>query len=646
MADVDALLSPIAEDEPGGPYLRYDPVYDEIKEARREDPVLPQGEWKRERKVADWKAVDRLATQVLEERSKDLQIAAWLTEARVRREGFRGLEFGLTLLRRLQEELWDHVHPQLEEEDDLEFRAVPLEWVGQYLEPAVHSVPLNRAGHDFVQYRESRRVGTEEEAEQDSAKKAARQEAIAEGKLTAEDFDEAFDETPKAWYKELKAGLVSSREALRELDAFCEEAYGDVAPSFLRLRETLEEVGRVVERLLATKLERDPDPPEEEEAPSAAGDGAGGEGGSEGAGGDGGAREEVSEGGRGGAAPPTGAPEAGAAAPASGSREPTSWEDAAEMVGAAAAFMRRERPTEPASYLMLRGLRWGELRTGDGPPDPRLLEAPPTELRTRLKSLLLDGRWSDLVEAAEEMMATPYGRGWLDLQRYVLTALEELGRDYDAVAAAIRQAIRGLLVEIPALLEMTLMDDSPTANRETLDWLQEGIMVGLDEERDAARQAAAASTGRRASGRDAQAMAMTHVRSGNPHKAIRLLLDASSREDSARERFLRRSEATRIMVQEGMESVALPILREMMDQVERHELEEWEAGETVARTMALLYTCMDRLGDDPGLKEELYLRICRLDPMQGMSLGEEGSGEAAGPEEVMEAGAEGDVAPE
>ncbi len=620
MADLDALLSPIEEDSPGGRYFRYDPVYDEIKQARHEDPDLPQGEWKRERKVADWGEVVRLTTEVIEDQSKDLQVAAWLTEARLRTEGFKGLEFGLTLLRRLQEEFWDEVHPQLEEEDDLEFRAVPLEWVGQYLEPAVQSVPLNQAGHDFVQYRESRRVGTEEQAEKDSSKKEARAQAIAEGKLTAEDFDEAFDDTPKAWYKELKAGHTGARDALRALDEFCTEAYGDVAPSFLTLREALEEVGRVVDRLLATKLEQDPDPPEEE-AEQAPDEEAGAEGTAE------------AEGAEGATPASTGG---GAPASTSRSREPTSWEDAAEMAGTAAAFMRKERPTDPASYLMLRGLRWGELRVGDRTPDPRLLEAPPTKLRTRLKSLLLDGEWDELVEAGEELMATPYGRGWLDLQRYVLTALAELGGEYESVAAAIRQEIRSLLVDLPDLLEMTLMDDSPTANRETLEWLQEGIMVGLDEEREAAQKAAVAADGRRGSRSDARSMAMTHVRSGNPQKAIRLLLDAATREDSARERFLRRSEATQIMVQEGMESVALPILRQMMDQVERHELEDWEAGETVARTMALLYTCMERLGEDPGLKEELYLRICRLDPMQGMSLGSGGAAEGSATDEARE----------
>jgi type VI secretion system protein ImpA len=36
-------------------------------------------------------------------------------------------------------------------------------------------------------------------------------------------------------------------------------------------------------------------------------------------------------------------------------------------------------------------------------------------------------------------MATAPGRGWLDLQRYALTACAQLGTGHDAIAAAIPQ---------------------------------------------------------------------------------------------------------------------------------------------------------------------------------------------------------------
>ena len=59
------ILNPIAGDNPSGQSLRYAPVYDKIKEARREDDELAQGAWQHERKVADWVQVSRLCQDAI-----------------------------------------------------------------------------------------------------------------------------------------------------------------------------------------------------------------------------------------------------------------------------------------------------------------------------------------------------------------------------------------------------------------------------------------------------------------------------------------------------------------------------------------------------------------------------------------------------
>jgi predicted component of type VI protein secretion system len=73
------ILKPISEDSPSGANLYYHPSFEQIKEARREEDAGPQGEWEREIKTADYKAVVRLAEEAIATKSKDLQIAAWLT---------------------------------------------------------------------------------------------------------------------------------------------------------------------------------------------------------------------------------------------------------------------------------------------------------------------------------------------------------------------------------------------------------------------------------------------------------------------------------------------------------------------------------------------------------------------------------------
>lgn len=596
------LVNPIPGPNPAGIDLRYDPLYDKIKEARHEDDDAPQGDWQRARKTADFGLVTKLAGEALATRSKDLQLAAWLTEAQLRREGFAGLRAGLEFLRDLLVRYWDDLYPLLEDGDP-ELRAAPLSWVGLTLGPAIRSVALNRTGHDFFKFKESRIVGYEADAASDPKKLQARQQALEEGKLPAEEFDRGFDATPKAWYKELAAEVDGSVDALGDLDRVGRERFGDSAPNFLRLQDTLAEVQRVVRQLLARKLELDPDPPEPVSSPQP--------------GPIGGNTEPLRD----------GVPEA----PSESGRsvagyEATDRETAAANAIGAARFLRRSEPRNPTSYLLLRGFRWGELRAQGGSLNPRLLEAPSSQVRGHLKGLLLDARWAQLLEAVEGIMATPVGRGWLDLQRYALSACEGLGSEFEPVSRAIRGELRALLADLPDLTTMTLMDDMPTANEETQQWLRDQALNGAQRPSGGTAEQGAVME-RNGQGRPldrAWDRAMTEVHAGRAQRGIQLLMDELAREKTPRARFLRRTQIARIMVDSGLEAIAAPILLELLSLIENHKLSDWESGDLVAEPMALLYRCIEKLpaevaaGDHS--RETLYPRICSLDPLQAMAL--------------------------
>lgn len=213
-------------------------------------------------------------------------------------------------------------------------------------------------------------------------------------------------------------------------------------------------------------------------------------------------------------------------------------------------------------------------------------------------------------------MAQPYGRGWLDLQRYVLTATDGLGPEYEPVGNAVRGALRALLADLPDLLTQTLMDDSATANAETLAWLNDENLIpaGSDE------VVAKADPRRPAFRRDAFDVAKARAQGGDPHGAMEMLMREATQEKSARARFIRRAQAAEIMVAAGMEPIAMPILRELVTQIENHQLEEWEAGDAVAQPLALLYRCARRLDSSDVDADALYQRVCRLDPVQAIQL--------------------------
>src|SRR5581483_11469050 len=95
--DFDALLTPIPGENPAGQPLPF-AVRQDLEMGRREvdDPDLPP----EDQKKADWRLVARVAQEALQNTTKDLLVAARLTEALVKLGGFAGARDGLRLLRR------------------------------------------------------------------------------------------------------------------------------------------------------------------------------------------------------------------------------------------------------------------------------------------------------------------------------------------------------------------------------------------------------------------------------------------------------------------------------------------------------------------------------------------------------------------
>ena len=191
-------------------------------------------------------AVIKLAGDALAKRSKDLRLAGWLVESLFKRENFTVLSPGLIFLKDIQETFWDTVFPEKEEDGNLDMRVVAIESVANRLALALKSAPLTRSGFGLIEYTDSRAVGYEADAENSSDRAEARQYAIKHGRLTAEDFDDAFKATPKAFYVGVEKELVSALERTEELDQFQVEKYGDDYPSTSKLRNALEEVKQLV----------------------------------------------------------------------------------------------------------------------------------------------------------------------------------------------------------------------------------------------------------------------------------------------------------------------------------------------------------------------------------------------------------------
>jgi type VI secretion system protein ImpA len=283
-------------------------------------------------------------------------------------------------------------------------------------------------------------------------------------------------------------------------------------------------------------------------------------------------------------------------------------DEATSAIASAAAALRRRDPLSPAPYLMLRGLRWGELRRAR---DPGAFEAPPAEIRRQVKRLALDGRWRDLLELAETAMALPCSRAWLDLQRFVVEACAALGEEYEAIAIAIRSEVRALLRDFPCLIDATLNDDTPAANGETRAWLSE--VVG----EPAPNSPAPAWRNRYV---DPHTLALEAMKAGQTMQAIQILQREIERQASGRGRFQRKMQLAQICLATGKDAIAQPLLDDIAAEIETHKLDDWEDRELIAGALAFLMQSSKKIQGDPKGKQSIFERICRLDAAQALSV--------------------------
>lgn len=331
--DVDALLAPISAEKPAGEWLRFEPLYDDIQKLRQEDdPMLPVGVWQRELKKADWRGVEQVCIDVLTTRSKDLQIAAWLTEAWLHLYGFTGFAAGVRVMAGLCRNFWESVHPPFDPESP-DYRLAPVGWLTR-LNVKLQAVPLTvPTPEETSAYAWKEWMSAQHLAKLAVKDQTAMARAQQRGEVTQAKFLVAVSLTPGPWYAALAEEVASALAALDELDAVLDEKSGAaVAPSLSPLREVLQNVQMLVTRVVRERVEKGelasaPLPVVE---PSMS--------------------EETTE-----AAAETPSANAQAIGPI------TSRVEAYRALATAAEFLMRTEPHSPVPYLVRRAIHWGNL---------------------------------------------------------------------------------------------------------------------------------------------------------------------------------------------------------------------------------------------------------------------------------------------
>ncbi len=234
-----ALLAPIEEEQRAGVNVRSNGVFHAIQSARRaDDPTLPMGQWEHDLKQADWDEVVAVATQALQEKTKDLQLAVWLLEAQIHRWGLAGIAPTVLLIQQLCEEFWEELYPPVRE-GDLEYRVNIFRWVNEKLLTPIKLIPLTRCDRKNYGWSD-----WEVAQRNDQLRAQMVNEAQIEG-ATLGDIQQAFAGTDTDFLEEQHRVLTEALDALYHLNDCLDRYCGDEAPSLGALSGLLSDIRRL-----------------------------------------------------------------------------------------------------------------------------------------------------------------------------------------------------------------------------------------------------------------------------------------------------------------------------------------------------------------------------------------------------------------
>ncbi|MFL5246131.1 MAG: type VI secretion system protein TssA [Gemmataceae bacterium] len=305
LLDFETLLKPLPGDNPAGSAVPFD-VKHKLEEFRKEenpsdyradDPTRPQV-WKK----ADWAGIVKLSLETLTNSSKDLLIAARLTEGLTREAGYPGFRDGLTLLRRLIEQCWDRIYPTIED-GDLEVRGGPFNWLddaelGARFPSTLRTVPLlavDGKTFSFLDWRQS----------QDG-----------KGSVTREEFEKAIEAISLEQCETIGEAISQCRQELTKLRQLLAAKMGPVAPGLTSLGQVVDETHTLMQQILLRKR-----PVAETQSNNTA----------------------------------------GKAAPGSAPKPAATRTEAYRLLGQAASLLRELEPHSPIPYLIQRAVELGSL---------------------------------------------------------------------------------------------------------------------------------------------------------------------------------------------------------------------------------------------------------------------------------------------
>ncbi|WP_430737073.1 type VI secretion system protein TssA [Psychrobacter sp. VH5] len=236
MMPISTLIAPIMDSHHGvGEDLTFDMSLEAIAAARQEDdPLLAQGTWVTELKVADWEFVKKECARLLVNKSKDLKLALWYVDALSHTNHLAGVGHGLQLLQALNDEYWLTMYPPLDgEEDSMDIRAGLLSWFVKALTDDLKQLPLSDSKSNIYNYNYYLTAREHDKQRQKNPDDDS-------GQLSLDEYNQAIKDSHDSWQRTLITELSLVKTQWQCLTDQLNDLMGMDAPVFAPVTDLLD----------------------------------------------------------------------------------------------------------------------------------------------------------------------------------------------------------------------------------------------------------------------------------------------------------------------------------------------------------------------------------------------------------------------
>ncbi|MBW2109155.1 MAG: type VI secretion system domain-containing protein, partial [Deltaproteobacteria bacterium] len=243
---------------------------------------------------------------------------------------------------------------------------------------------------------------------------------------------------------------------------------------------------------------------------------------------------------------------------------------------------------------------------------------PPPDISDRniLEELKEKRNWEALAESAEQRVTEFIF--WLDLNRFVAEALIGLGDSYQDAYDTVCLETAIFVHRLAGVESLCFSDGTPFADEDTKQWLG-GISLGGGAEM--AQPVAVNGPEGRGDMADTIEKAQKLAKKKKLGEAVSLFQEGLRDSFSKKQQLMWRLALSQLLVSVKKPQLALPHLESILEDIDRHGLEEWDP-ELALKGLKIAWTGLNVRGDETGKEQATVIlkRIAKLSPAEALRL--------------------------